>query len=185
MENFGEDIDFWATFNEPISIYVGYARGFFAPGLTDEEYARQSLHNLLVCHGETVKLFRSMEFRKSKIGIVMDVWKHYPARPGNKEDEECCIFNNEIEGYGMFLNPLFLGKYSDAYMSYMESRDMVPHMEEGDMECIHQKLDFYGLNFYNGLIDHAEEIREKEKKEIIRIGQSRIQKSCMMSFICL
>lgn len=137
LENFGEDIDFWATFNEPISIYVGYARGFFAPGLTDEEYAGQSLHNLLVCHGETVKLFRSMEFRKSKIGIVMDVWKHYPARPGNKEDEECCIFNNEIEGYGMFLNPLFLGKYSDAYMSYMESRDMVPHMEEGDMECIH------------------------------------------------
>jgi beta-glucosidase len=47
----------------------------------------------------------------------------------------------------------------------MKAHDMVPVMEPGDMETIHQKLDFYGLNFYNGLIDNADEILQKEKEK--------------------
>lgn len=54
-------------------------------------YARILFENF----GEAVKLFRSLHLR-SQIGIVVDVWKHYPARE-----------NNEIQGYGMFLHPLF------------------------------------------------------------------------------
>lgn len=33
---------------------------------------------------------------------------------------------------------------------------------------MHQKLDFYGLNFYNGLYDNMEEIRKRE--EILKAG---------------
>lgn len=170
LDNFGEDVDFWATFNEPIAVYVGHAGGFFAPGLKDEKYARQCLHNLLVCHGEAVKLFREKQranagMANAKIGIVVDVWKHYPARPGNPADEESCTYNNEIAGYGMFLNPLFLGEYSKPHMDYMKAHDMVPVMASGDMETIHQKLDFYGLNFYNGLIDNTDETLQKEKEK--------------------
>ena len=36
LDNFGEDVDLWVTFNEPIAVYVGHALGFFAPGLQDE-----------------------------------------------------------------------------------------------------------------------------------------------------
>lgn len=168
LDNFGDDVDLWATFNEPIAVYVGTAYGFFAPGLKNEKYARQSLHNLLLCHGEAVKLFRTYSFAHAKIGIVVDIWKHYPARPGNKEDEERAIFNNEIAGYGMFLHPLFLGGYSDELNAYLEKNDLVPRMEEGDFDVMHQKLDFYGLNFYNGLYDNMEEIRKRE--EILKAG---------------
>lgn len=70
LDNFGSDVPIWATFNEPIAVYVGYALGSFAPGLRDEEYARQSLHNLLVCHGRAVQLFLSYRFPDSRIGIV-------------------------------------------------------------------------------------------------------------------
>ena len=41
-------------------------------------------------------------------------------------------------------------------------------MEEGDFDVMHQKLDFYGLNFYNGLYDNMEEIRKRE--EILKAG---------------
>ncbi|MDO5422940.1 MAG: family 1 glycosylhydrolase [Eubacteriales bacterium] len=162
LDNFGEDVDFWVTFNEPIALYVGHAYGFFAPGLKNEKYARQCLHHLLLCHGEAVKLFRTYGFSKAKIGIVVDVWKHYPDRPGNAEDEAYAVFNNEIAGYGMFLHPLFLGGYSEELNAYLEKNGMVPQMEEGDFETMRQPLDFYGLNFYNGLYDNAEEIRKKE-----------------------
>ena len=164
LDNFGEDVAIWATFNEPIATYVGYAKGFFAPGLMNEKYARQALHHLLLCHGEAVKLFREYKFPNAKIGVVVDVWKHFPAREGNAEDEALALKNNEIEGYGMFLHPLFLGGYSKELLQYFEENELMPKTEEGDFDTICQKLDFYGLNFYNGLYDNAEELRRKEEE---------------------
>ncbi len=164
LDNFGEDIDYWVTFNEPIATYVGYGLGTFAPGLTDEKYARQALHNLLVCHGETVKLFRESQ-QTGKIGIVVDIWKHRAGRPGNEEDERTALQANEINGYGWFLHPLFLGGYSEELTEYCRENDLMPAVEEGDFETIRTPIDFYGLNFYNGLIDNVEKDRELEEKK--------------------
>ena len=165
LDNFGEDVDLWVTFNEPIAVYVGHALGFFAPRLQDEKYARQCLHHLLVCHGEVVRMFRERNLQNAKIGIVVDVWKHYPARAGNEEDEASAVYNNEITGYGMFLHPLFLGGYSGELQKYLKEQDMEPVTEEGDFEIMRRKVDFYGLNFYNGLYDNAEELRAREKAQ--------------------
>jgi beta-glucosidase len=159
LDNFGEDIKYWVTFNEPIATYVGNAKGFFAPGLSDDAYARQCCHNLLVCHGETVKLFRSKGFRDSKIGIVVDVWKHYPADADNEEDVMSAMLANETEGYGMFLHPLFIGGYSDYLNEYMTQNSVMPEIMPGDFETIRQTVDFYGMNFYNVLIDDTEKQR--------------------------
>lgn len=163
LDNFGEDVDMWATFNEPIATYVGYGQGFFAPGLRDEKYARQALHHLLLCHGEAVKLFRERKPGHGKIGIVVDVWRHYPEREENEEDKAMAFAGNEIRGYGMFLHPLFLGGYSKELLDYFEENQLMPLIAEGDFETIRQPLDFYGLNFYNGLYDNADKMREREK----------------------
>lgn len=156
LDNFGEDVPIWATFNEPIAVYVGHAAGIFAPGLQDEEYARQCLHNLLVCHGKAVQLFRSYHFANSQIGIVVDVWHHYPQRPGNAADEAMARHSNEVEGYGMFLHPLFLGGWSEEMQAYLKEKNFHIDTCEGDFEIIREPIDFYGLNFYNGLFDCAE-----------------------------
>lgn len=168
LDNFGDDVDLWADFQRADCRLCGNAYGFFAPGLKNEKYARQSLHNLLLCHGEAVKLFRTYSFAHAKIGIVVDIWKHYPARPGNKEDEERAIFNNEIAGYGMFLHPLFLGGYSDELSLTLKKMIWFPGWKRAVLMLMHQKLDFYGLNFYNGLYDNMEEIRKRE--EILKAG---------------
>ena len=165
LDNFGKDVDIWVTFNEPIATYVGYGVGSFAPGLADEKYARQALHNLLVAHGEVVKLFREKNLPNAKIGIVVDIWRHYASRPGNAGDEALVLKGNEIAGYGWFLHALFLGGYSEALTKYMEEKGFTPRTEEGDFETISQKIDFYGLNFYNGIIDNVEKMREIEQKQ--------------------
>ena len=162
LDNFGEDIDYWVTFNEPIATYVGNGAGFFAPGLNDEAWARQCVHNLMVCHGETVKLFRKKNLPNAKIGIVVDVWKHYPARPDNEEDLASAEYHNEIEGYGMFLHPLFLGGYSEQLMKHMRDKGIALRMEPDDYETMCRKVDFYGLNFYNGLYDNVDEERRRK-----------------------
>lgn len=161
LDNFGEDIPYWVTFNEPIATYVGNAKGFFAPGLENEAYARQCIHNLLVCHGEAVKLFRDRKLKDAKIGIVVDVWNHYPARPDNVEDIQSAVYNNEVEGYGMFLHPLFLGGWSEVLTRHMAEKGLTPKVEPGDFDTIRQPIDFYGLNFYNGLYDNVEEERRR------------------------
>ncbi len=156
LTHFGREIPLWTTFNEPIAVYVGYGMGGFAPGLQDEKYARQSLHNLLLCHGETVKLFREMAIPGAQIGIVVDVWKHEPAHPGNRADEAMAFRNNKIVGFDMFLHPLFRGGYSPELLDYFRREDVMPRVEPGDFDTMGQKLDFYGLNFYNGIYDDAE-----------------------------
>ena len=163
LDNFGQDVDYWVTFNEPIATYVGNAAGFFAPGLNDEAWARQCVHNLMVCHGETVKLFRKKNLPNAKIGIVVDVWKHYPARLDNAEDIASAEYNNEIAGYGMFLHPLFLGGYSERLMKHMRDKGIVLRMEPGDYATMCRKVDFYGLNFYNGLYDNVDEERRRRQ----------------------
>lgn len=161
LDTFGDDVPLWVSFNEPIATYVGNAKGFFAPGLEDEAYARQCIHNLLLCHGETVKLFRRKALKDAQLGIVVDVWKHYPARPDNADDVRSAVFNNEIEGYGMFLHPLFLGGWSEPLTRYMAERRLTPRVEPGDFDIIREPIDFYGLNFYNGLYDNVEEGRKR------------------------
>ena len=165
FDEYGQEVDFWATFNEPISVYVGWGMGQFAPGLKDEKYARQSLHNLLVCHGEAVRLFRQKKL-SGKIGIVVDVWHHYTTDPTNREACLQAQRGNEIEGYGMFLNPIFLGEYTQVLKDYMQETGTTPVILEGDMEIISQPVDFYGLNFYNGLFDGSTQlpVDDQEKK---------------------
>ena len=165
FDYFGDDIDFWATFNEPIATYIGYAKGLFAPGLRDEAYARQALHHLLLCHGEAVRLFRSMGFKHAQIGIVVDVWPHYPAHAENEKECELARFGSECEGYGMFLNPLFLGGYSQYHQAYMREKGIYPVVQEGDFETICQPLDFYGLNFYNAYVDFEDAPNQTPEKK--------------------
>lgn len=156
FDAFGDGVAYWATFNEPIAVYVGYALGFFAPGLKNERYARRAIHHLLLCHGEAVKLFRSYHFPRAKVGIVVDVWHHYPLRADNADDAALADFNNQTAGYGMFLHPIFVGGYSKLYTEHLEKNGLMPPVEERDFETIKEPLDFFGLNFYNAIYDRAE-----------------------------
>jgi beta-glucosidase len=66
---------------------------------------------------------------------------------------------NETEGFGMFLHPLFLGGYSDYLNDFMTQNGVMPEIQPGDFDTIRQPIDFYGMNFYNVLIDDSEKQR--------------------------
>lgn len=154
FREFGDDIPLWTTLNEPVATYVGYTGGF-APGLNREVYGRIACHNILMAHGEAVKRFRALNLKNAKIGIVVDMWLHYPARPDNKEDCELAERGNEL-GYRAFLNPIFNGSYTDYMLRFMKENNCECGIKEGDMSLICQPLDFYGLNCYNRVIDSSD-----------------------------
>lgn len=155
FREFGDQIPLWATLNEPIAAYVGYAQGIFAPGYCSERMGRQVNHHLLLAHGEGVRRFREEHLKDSRIGIVIDIWKHHPFRPDNPDDCAMAELENE-KTYRSYLHPIFHGGYTDALMQYMEQNQCMPEVKPGDYERIRQPLDFFGLNCYNRVVDCAD-----------------------------
>lgn len=162
FREFGDRIPLWATMNEPIATYLGYSGGHLAPGRGEEASGRQANHNLLLAHGEGVRRFRQENLRGSQIGIVVDIWHHHPLRPDCPADAALAELENE-KTYRSYLDPIFKGVYSPALLEYMERNRLTPEIRPGDMESIREKLDFFGLNCYNRVVDCADkEFRMKE-----------------------
>lgn len=162
---FGDSVPLWATVNEPIATYVGYALGGFAPGYKLERYGRQANHHILLAHGEGMRRFRQENIKNGQAGIVVDVWQHYPLRPDNEEDCRLARLENE-KTFRSYLNPVFKGCYRQELLDYMEENNCMPVMKDGDMDLIRQPLDFFGLNCYNRVFDCADPVLLPERKKI-------------------
>lgn len=142
--------EMFATHNEPIATYVGYAKKVFAPGFGVEQYGRQANHNLLLSHGKAVERFRALN-NKGKIGIVVDVWNRVPLDPNNSDDVAFAKKSNAL-AHGNYLYPLFFGKYQDTLLDYYKENNINLEMKEEDFKTISSPLDFFGLNCYNRIV---------------------------------
>lgn len=169
FREFGNSIPMWATVNEPIATYVGYAQGIFAPGHSSEKEGRQANHHILLAHAEGISRFREEHLKDSKIGIVVDIWKHHPYRPDNAEDLAIAELENE-KTYRSYLNPVLKGGYTDALIHYMEETHCMPVIREGDFERISQPVDYFGLNCYNRVLDCADKTLIEEDFRQKRTG---------------
>lgn len=167
FRRFSDRVPMFSTLNEPIAIYVGYACGGFAPGKQSDQCGKQACHNALLAHGKAVERFRSVASRKSKIGIVVDIWHRHPARDDNPEDIALAEKENE-ESYRFFLNPVFKGRYTEYILEKMQREGTTPQMRDDDFPLIGQKLDFFGLNCYNRVVVSKDS--EAVKKKIVNAG---------------
>lgn len=113
----------FATHNEPVATYVGYALKGFAPGFGLEKYGRQANHNLLLSHGKAVQAFRASG-NKAKIGIVVDIWNRVPADPQNEDDVNYAAEQNGL-AHGSYLSPIFLKKYDPYVVRHLEKENIV------------------------------------------------------------
>ena len=152
--------DMFATHNEPIATYVGYALKVFAPGFGLEKYGRQANHNLLLSHGKAVERFRASN-SKAKIGIVVDVWNRVPLDLNDANDVELAKRENAL-AHGNYLYPIFFGKYEDRLLKHFEQKDICLEAKEDDMKIISTPLDFFGLNCYNRRVVSSKQVDIKK-----------------------
>jgi beta-glucosidase/6-phospho-beta-glucosidase/beta-galactosidase len=63
FHEFGTEVTFWSTFNEPLSFILGgYGKGFNALGYSgDETFEYTVCHTVLVAHGKAVQVFRALQ----------------------------------------------------------------------------------------------------------------------------
>ncbi|MDP2699319.1 GH1 family beta-glucosidase [Thalassospira sp.] len=138
----GDRIKAWVTFNEPnVVAWVGHEEGRHAPGLTDPRAAMRVAHHLNLSHGRATRILKDI-CPDTPVGFVLPMHKAYTL-PHRHEQDAHLIGLFEDKWNGVFLDPVYKGYYPDSVMERME-----PHLREGDLEAIHQPVDFQGLNQY-------------------------------------
>lgn len=141
----GDRVKLWATHNEPwVAAFLGYAAGLHAPGICDYSQAYQAVHHLLLAHGKTVQVFRQGGYR-GQIGLILNLNGILPASECNADVAAAQRIHDET--HALFLDPVFTGAYPQRLFDFIGPHQ--PKVRQGDLEIIHQPLDFLGLNYYN------------------------------------
>lgn len=145
----GDRIGRWATLNEPISVWMGYAVGAFAPGRRDPRAGRQAMHNELLAHGKGVQAFRAAG-SPGEIGIVLDIWKRQPAT--DSAEDRALADQGEDDGFRFFLDALRGGGYSDRILDRLTADGTLPEIHAEDQAIIETPVDYLGLNVYSRVV---------------------------------
>jgi len=155
-QHFGKRVKLWLTQNEPYGfIQAGHHLGFHAPGdRLSWKHTLLAAHHALMAHGRAVKVLRESS-PGSKIGIACCGYNAVPfsERPADIEAARVATFRNpkhSLEPYGWFCDPVYLGHYPEETLKLYSSD--VPKITADEMEQIHQPLDFFGLNIYQGVL---------------------------------
>lgn len=152
-DNLGAEVKHFFTINEPqVVIGQGYVDGIVAPGYQiSVRDGLQMIHNVLLAHGKAVKILREC-VPDCKVGIAQTGNSFYPDSDCNEDIEAARTANFSSKEYWTFdlawwNDPIFLGEYpKDGQERFA---DIMPDIKKGDMDIIHQPLDFLGVNIYN------------------------------------
>lgn len=133
---FGQEVEFWNTINEP-AIYstMSYLAGFFPPGETSFRLFNKVMNNILAAHALCYHALKSAN-DKALVGIVKNIPYFNPATPGSWGDAKAAALQDWFFNEFM-LNAIATGRRKRP----LGNGRILPGLEGS--------TDFYGLNYYN------------------------------------
>jgi beta-glucosidase len=153
-EALGDHVTRWITHNEPwVASVLGYAEGFFAPGITGWDNGLSAAHHILLSHGMATRQLREI-LPEAEVGIALDC---RPAAAGSPSPEDASA-TRHFDGFRnrWFFDPVFgMGYPADIVDDYvarghLADREM-PFVEPGDLTVIAEPIDFLGINYYTAV----------------------------------
>ena len=152
MEELSADVTWWITFNEPqMFIMMGYITGGSAPFKRKFLSARKIIRNMLLAHGEGVKVIREYAKKQPKIGISMAASACIPKDESADALEQSRYYTFEhMIGSGsnsQWMDPIVLGQGHGLTKGALKKKHL---------EIIRQPIDFIGLNVYQPMIPTKE-----------------------------
>lgn len=166
-EHFSDRVTNIATINEPQIISgLGYMLGLHAPGKKlDAVSVLSVIHHLALAHGLAVTKMRAVAKQPVKTGFSSTGNLCYPATECDADIDaaraECfnIVKGNMTFNHTIFCDMTCLGRYPDiagtelhleSGLEKIEHYEELPFVKEGDIELIHQPIDYLGINVYNG-----------------------------------
>ncbi len=147
FELFGDRVNFWFTFNEPIvPVEGGYLYDFHYPNVVDFKRAATVAYHTMLAHAKAVKAYRELN-QAGKIGIVLNLTPSYP-RSENPADVKAAqiadLFFNRS-----FLDPAIKGEYPEELVELLRSYEQLPRCDFADKALLEEgKIDLLGINYY-------------------------------------
>ena len=162
VDKLSDRVSNWITLNEPqCFIGLGHQDGTHAPGLKmGLSEVLLAGHNALRAHGKSVQVIRANAKTEPFISAAQANIVSIPVSDHPNDIEAACqhmfsvrekhLFNN-----AWFSDPMILGHYPEEGIKLFAD-DMPDNFQE-DLECINQKLDYFGTNIYSGVNIRASE----------------------------
>ncbi|MVA58830.1 GH1 family beta-glucosidase [Agrobacterium vitis] len=144
MARLGDRLDAVATFNEPwCSVWLSHLYGVHAPGERNIDAALHALHYTNLAHGLGIDAIRQVA-PQVPAGLVLNA---HSVIPGSQSAADLAAAERAHQFHnGAFFDPVFKGEYPAEFMAALGGR--MPVIENGDLDIISQKLDWWGLNYY-------------------------------------
>jgi beta-glucosidase len=162
-EALGDRVARWITLNEPQVVSThGYRDGNHAPGLRDPDAASAATHHLLLGHGLAAAALRDLG--SAEVGITLDlhpVRLRGDSRPGDLEHGRLVT---DATVNGLYLEPVLHGRYP----AHVPAALLPPPglIADGDLETIHQPLDFLGVNYYSPIFLRSGDAADLRQNEV-------------------
>lgn len=176
VELYSDRVTYFITFNEPqCFIGQGYLEAVHAPGVKlPYKDVFQMAHNVMKAHGAAVIAMRKAAKRPIKIGYAPTCSANYPATdsPEDIAAAKKSLFGcQELSEYVMWnvswwSDPVMLGKYPEDGLELY--KEFLPEITDEDLKLMHQPIDFYAQNIYNG-----KEIKAGENGEPVAVERPK------------
>lgn len=164
FKEFGNDVKYWTTFNEPMVIpEAGWLSGFHYPKLMGKgKEAVQIMYNITLASAKVIELYKTMNL-PGKIGIILNLTPAYP-RSDSKEDLAASQFTDDFFNRS-FLDPAVKGSYPQTLIDVLDKDGVLWQSTEDEMKIIQNNIvDFLGVNYYHPKRVKAQENPEKFDK---------------------
>ncbi|KAE8893275.1 hypothetical protein PF007_g17091 [Phytophthora fragariae] len=152
FEEFGQDVEYWTTFNEPASfILTGFAYGYGPPKLGNSiTNAYDVAHVVLLSHAAAVERFHELRDAgtvqsSARISIVVNSDWGVPLNDSIAEDVAAAERKNQFH-LGWFLGPLTTGDYPQVMRERVGDR--LPNFTEEQRAQVKGSYDLLMLNYY-------------------------------------
>lgn len=151
FERFGDRVKNWITFNEAwCSAVLGHGIGYFAPGRVSQTEPYIAAHNLLRSHGKIVDVYRR-KFQKTQRGMIGITNNCDWREPKTDSAADRAAAERGLEFFlGWFADPIYFGDYPKCMRDAVGDR--LPKFSAEDRALIQGSSDFFGLNFYGGML---------------------------------
>lgn len=154
-DRLGDRVKNWMTLNEPqVFLQFGHADAHNAPGLRlPTRELLLACHHALMSHGAGVQVLRARGKGPQSIGYAPVCVTRYPATDSAADQQAAIEAMGSITERNLWNNTW----YADAIVRGHYPEDGLkifgadaPKPQPGDMELISQKIDFIGVNIYEG-----------------------------------
>ncbi|MGX7446338.1 glycoside hydrolase family 1 protein [Dolosigranulum pigrum] len=150
FELFGEYVDAWSTFNEPIvHVECGYLNQYHYPCKVDSKAAVQVAYYTQLASSLAVKAAHEIN-PDFKVCIILNLTPAYPrsSHPADVQAAEIA----ELFQAKSFLDPSVKGKYPDQLVDLIKKHGLLPNYTEEELTIINENtVDFLGVNYYQPL----------------------------------